>query len=99
MEVVVPNDYQKTCNAALEILTKEPVMQFERLKSLIDVSLLAGLDATLKWMLNAGILLRTRPMNPSIDPKIVGEQMGKPLFAIQNVDYRSDIMVITEGSD
>ena len=99
MEVVVPNDYQKTCNAALEILTKEPVMQFERLKSLIDVSLLAGLDATLKWMLNAGILLRTRPMNPSIDPKIVGEQMGKPLFAIQNVDYRSDIMVITKGSD
>lgn len=99
MEVVVPNDYQKTCNAALEILTKEPVMQFERLKSLLDVSLLAGLDATLKWMLNAGILLRTRPMNPSIDPKIVGEQMGKPLFAIQNVDYRSDIMVITKGSD
>lgn len=99
MEVVVPNNYQKTCNAALEILTKEPVMQFERLKSLIDVSLLAGLDATLKWMLNAGILLRTRPMNPSIDPKIVGEQMGKPLFAIQNVDYRSDIMVITKGSD
>jgi len=72
---------------------------FERLKSLIDVSLLAGLDATLKWMLNAGILLRTRPMNPSIDPKIVGEEMGKPLFAIQNVDYRSDIMVITKGSD
>ena len=99
MEVVVPNNYQKTCNAALEILTKEPAMQFERLKSLIDVSLLAGLDATLKWMLNAGILLRTRPMNPSIDPKIVGEEMGKPLFAIQNVDYRSDIMVITEGSD
>jgi glycosyltransferase involved in cell wall biosynthesis len=95
MEIIVPDDYQKTCHATLEILSREPVIQFQRLQSLINGSL-AGLDATLKWMLHAGLLLRTRPMNPSIDPGIVGEQMGKPLFTIQSVDYRADIIVIKE---
>lgn len=95
MEIIVPDDYQKTCYAALEILSKEPVIQFERLKSLINGSF-PGLEATLKWMLHAGILLRTRPMNPSINPGIVDEQMGKPLFRIQSVDYRTDIIVIKE---
>jgi len=73
MEIIVPDDYQKTCDAALEILSREPVIQFERLKSLINGSF-PGLDATLKWMLHAGILLRTRPTNPSIDPRIVGNR-------------------------
>jgi glycosyltransferase involved in cell wall biosynthesis len=94
MEVTVPADYQKTCQAILEILRKEPVIQFEHLKSSVDSSLHTSLDACLKWLLKAGILLRTRPMNPSINPKLIGDQMGKPLFTIQGVDYRTDAFVI-----
>lgn len=71
-------DYQKTCDAILEIVRRE-----ERLKSSVDSSPHTCFDASLKWMLDAGILLRTRPMNPSIDPKLIGEQMGKPVFSIQ----------------
>lgn len=96
MEVIVPVDYQKTCHAVLEIVRREPVIQFERLRSLIDGSMLSCLESTLKWMLNAGILLRTKRMNPAIDPRIIGEQMGRPLFLIQGVDYRTDVIVIKQ---
>jgi glycosyltransferase involved in cell wall biosynthesis len=95
-ELIVPVDYQKTCHAVLEILRKEPVMQFERLRNLVDGSLLSCLESTLKWMLEAGVLLRTKTTSPAIDPRMIGEQMGKPLFLIQGVDYRSDVIVIKQ---
>jgi len=96
MEVTVPADFQKTCQAILKILSREPVVQLKNLKSSIDTSLHPSLDAGLKWMVNAGILLRTRPMSPSIHPKLIGNQMGKPLFMIQGLDYRTDAFVIKQ---
>ena len=90
MEVSMPDDHQKTCQAILEILKREPVVQVKRLISLVTST---STEETLKWMLNAGILLRTRPMRPSIDPRLIGDQMSRPLFTIQNVDYRSDVYV------
>jgi glycosyltransferase involved in cell wall biosynthesis len=96
MEVSMPEDYQKTCHAILEIFKREPVVQLKRLISLLASPLVPSTDETLKWMLNAGILLRTRPMNPSLDPELIGDQMSRPLFTIQNVDYRSDVYVIKQ---
>ena len=90
MEVSMPDDHQKTCQAILEILKREPVVQVKRLISLVTST---STEETLKWMLNAGILLRTRPMSPSIDPRLIGDQMSRPLFTIENVDYRSDVYV------
>ena len=95
-EVTVPANYQETCHAILEVMRREPVVQLANLKSCVDSSLHTGFDAGLKWMLNAGILLRTRPMNSSIDPKLVGEQMSKPVFTIQAVDYRTDVFVVKQ---
>jgi len=96
MEVTVPANYHKACQATLEILSREPVVQLKHLKGSVDSSLHTSLDASLKWMLNAGILLRTRPMDPSIDPKLIGDQMGQPLFRIQGVDYRTDAFVVKQ---
>jgi len=90
----MPADYQNTCQAVLEILRKEPVIQLQRLRSLMNSSPAASLDETVRWMLNAGIVLRTRPMTPSIEPKLIDDLMGKPLFTIEEVDYRSDVLVI-----
>jgi hypothetical protein len=92
MEVSMPEDYQETCHAILEILAREPVVQLKRLISLVSSSL----EETLKWMLNVGIVLRTRPMNPSIDPELIGDQMSRPVFTIRSVDYRSDVYVIKQ---
>jgi len=47
-------------------------------------------------MLTAGILLRTRPMNPSLDPTLIGDKMSKPVFTIQTVDYKSDVFVFKQ---
>ena len=96
MEVSMPEDYQKACHAILEILKREPVVQLKRLLSLVSSPLAPSTEETLKWMLNAGILLRTMPMNPSIDPELIGDQMSRPLFTIQGVDYRSDVYVIKQ---
>jgi glycosyltransferase involved in cell wall biosynthesis len=96
MEVIVPAHYQKACEAILKILSREPVVQLENLKGSVDRSLHTSLDASLQWMLNAGILLRTRPMNPSIDPKLIGDQMGQPVFMIKGLDYRTDAFVIKQ---
>ena len=96
MEVSMPEDHHKTCQAILEIVKREPVVQLKRLINLVSSSLVSSTEEALKWMLNAGILLRTRPMNPSIDPGLIGDQMGRPLFTIQNVDYRSDVYVFKE---
>jgi len=96
LELIMPADYQKTCHAVMEILRKEPVIELQRLRSLMDSSLRASLDDSLRWMLNAGIALRTRPMTPSIDPKLIDDLMGRPLFAIEEVDYRSDVLVIKQ---
>jgi len=96
MELSMSEGYQESCQAILEILKREPVVQLKRLISLTTSPLLALTEETLKWMLNAGILLRTRPMNPSIDPELIGDQMSRPLFTIQNVDYRSDVYVIKQ---
>src|SRR5689334_12276927 len=96
MEVSMPEDYRKPCQAILEILKRDPVVQLKRLISLVTSSLMSSTEETLKWMLNAGILLRTRPMNPSIDPGLIGDQMSRPLFTIQSVDYRSDVYVFKQ---
>ena len=47
-------------------------------------------------MLTAGILLRTSPMNPSLDPTLIGDKMSKPVFTIQTMDYKSDVFVLKQ---
>ena len=91
----MPAAYQKTCQAILEVLKTEPVVQLKRLQSLMNSSHAATHD-TLTWMLTAGILLRTRPMNPSLDPALIGDKMSKPVFTIQTVDYKSDVFVLKQ---
>jgi hypothetical protein len=94
MEVSMPGNYQRTCHAILEIFKTEPVVQLKRLQSLMTRS--HATDDTLTWMLTAGILLRTRPMNPSLDPRLIGDKMSKPVFTIQTVDYESDVFVLKQ---
>jgi len=96
MEVSMPGDYQKSCHAILEILKTEPVVQLKRLQSLMTSSHAAVTNDTLTWMLTAGILLRTRPMNPSLDPALIGDKMSKPVFTIQTMDYKSDVYVLKQ---
>jgi hypothetical protein len=37
-------------------------------------------------------------MDNYIEPDMIGEQMGKPVFSIQPVDYTSDVVVVRKSS-
>jgi hypothetical protein len=104
IEITVPEEHRRYCEATLEIFRKEPVIRLERLETLLngnstnghsdDHHSSNGLHDTVKWMLTSGVLLRSKLIDESITPEIVGEQMGKPLFSIQNIDYKTDVIVI-----
>lgn len=94
VEITVPDAERKTCEAILEVLRKEPVIQLERLEHLVNAQARGSLQTTLKWMIDAGVVLRARKMDADIHPQVIEEQMGKPLFSIQSVDFTTDIIVI-----
>jgi len=101
--ITVPEEYLPYCGPALEIFRKEPVIQVQRLETLLRDSMNGsstnghsnnGLRETVKWLLSSGVLLRTKLIDESLTPDIVDERMGKPLFSIQNIDYKTDVIVI-----
>jgi len=87
IEIVVPEGNRQTCEAILEIMRKEPVISFGRLEKLIPESARHCMRSSLQWMLGMGVLLRTNPIDGSVDPENIGTQMSKPLFSIQRIDY------------
>jgi hypothetical protein len=97
LEFVVPEGNRETCEAILEVMRREPVVRLERLQELIPASAKSCVQMTLKWMLEKGILLRTRLMAAGLDPEMIGEQMGQPVFAIQAVDFTTDVIVIRQA--
>ncbi|HKR11864.1 MAG TPA: glycosyltransferase family 4 protein [Pyrinomonadaceae bacterium] len=95
VEIAIPEDMRRTCEAILEVMQKEPVIAFERLEKQIPEPARHCLQTTLRWMFDQGLVLRTNPIDGSIDPENAGEQMSKPLFSIKSVDFSStDVIVI-----
>jgi len=94
LEFVIPEAIHKQCEAMLDVLRNEPVVEVRRLEKLIGSRRDNGFQHTLEWMLDKGILLRTKTMNGYLDPDMIGEKMGKPVFSIQSVNFASDVIVI-----
>jgi glycosyltransferase involved in cell wall biosynthesis len=95
LDLVMPEAERESCVAALEILRKEPVIRVERMESLAQGVTRNSLQSSLRWMLDTGILLRTKTIDASIDPgAVVGEKMGRPVFSIRSVDFSTDVIVI-----
>ena len=98
LECVIPDENQKTGDAILAVLRNQPVISVESLQQLIPASLQSCLQSTLRWMLTKGILLRSKLMDAYIEPDMLGDRMGRPVFRIQSVDYTSDVVVIRKSS-
>lgn len=94
LEFLIPEANRKTGEAILAVLRKQPVISIESLQQLIPASVQSCFQSTLKWMLEKGILLRSRLMDGYIEPDMIGEQMGQPVFSIQPVDFATDVIVI-----
>jgi len=93
LEFEIPAVYQEQCKAVLEILRNEPVVELKRLEKLM-AGRANNLQTTLKWMLDKGILLRTKIMDAYLDPDMIGNKMGKPVFSIQSVNFATDVIAI-----
>ena len=98
LECVMPEENQKTGEAIFEVLRKQPVMSVEALQQLIPASVQSCFQSTVRWMLFKGILLRGKLMDTYIEPDMLGERMGQPVFSIQSVDYTADVVVVRKSS-
>jgi glycosyltransferase involved in cell wall biosynthesis len=96
LEIVLPEENREVYEAILEVLPKEPAIKLERLQDLIPDHAQPYLKDILKWMFEKGIVLRTKVMDAYIDPEMIGEQMGQPVFSIQPVQFATDVLVIKE---
>jgi len=94
IEFVIPKTIQEQCKALLEVMTNEPVIEVKHLEKLIAMREDNGFQNTLEWMLDKGILLRTKPMDGYLDPDMIGKKMGQPVFSIQSVNFATDVIVI-----
>jgi hypothetical protein len=79
------------------VLRKQPVISVESLQQLIPGPLQSCFQSTVKWMLEKGIVLRSRVMDASIEADMVGECMAQPVFSIQTVDFTTDVIVIRQS--
>jgi glycosyltransferase involved in cell wall biosynthesis len=94
LEFEMPGNNQEQIRAVLEVMKNEPVIEVKRLEKLIAVRGDNEFQTTVKWMLDKGILLRTKLMDTYLDPDMVGKKMGKPVFSIQRVNSATDVLVI-----
>jgi glycosyltransferase involved in cell wall biosynthesis len=92
-EVTPPNEHREAVRAALEVMRAEPVVTVGRLVR-THLREQAGARDALAWMLDTGLLLRSRPEPESVALRSVGAQMGQPLFSIQGVSHTADAIVI-----
>jgi glycosyltransferase involved in cell wall biosynthesis len=94
LEFEIPEASREECKAVLAVMRNEPVIEVKRLDKLIATRADNGFQTTLKWMLDKGILLRTKRMDAYLDPDMIGENMGKPVFSIHSVDFATDVIVV-----
>lgn len=93
LEIIAPDEFREAVAAALEVMKEEPVVTVGRLVRTHLREHSNALEA-LAWMLDAGLLLRSRPEPEAVALRSVGAQMGLPLFLIQSVSHTADAIVI-----
>lgn len=97
LEFAMPEANRQTGDAILGVLRTQPVISVESLQQLVPAALQSCFQSTVKWMLEKGIVLRSRVMDASIEADMVGDRMGQPVFSIQPVDFTTDVIVIRQS--
>jgi glycosyltransferase involved in cell wall biosynthesis len=91
LEVEVPANLMNPVRAILRVLRVEPAITAGRLlRERLDH---AGPAAeAVAWMLEAGLLLRTRGELGPLDPRRIGPQLARRLFTVQRIALTADIV-------
>jgi Glycosyl transferases group 1 len=93
LEFSIPEANRGMVEQTLEVLRKQPIIS---LKSLQETIPAPSLQPALQWLLEKGIVLRTKVMDAYLEPDMIGEQMGQSVFSIQPVDFATDVIVIRQ---
>jgi glycosyltransferase involved in cell wall biosynthesis len=97
LEFLIPDVYLKIGEAILAVLRQQPVISIQNLQQLLPAPVQSSFQSTLRWMLQKGIVIRTRLMDATIEPDMIGEQMGRPVFSITPVNFTTDVIVIRDA--
>jgi hypothetical protein len=91
--LAVPAAHLDAVRAILATLRERPAILAGELAAAAAVP---GASGALGWMLEAGVVLRTRPMPGWIEPAMVGPRLAEGAFSVQEVDRAAtDLTVYT----
>ena len=88
----VPERLREPVQAVLAVVREEPAITVERLSRAVAGH--AGAPDALAWMLDAGLLLRTAPVEGWIDPQRIDRRMSEPVFRIERLDRMSTDFIV-----
>ncbi|HEX6371055.1 MAG TPA: glycosyltransferase [Longimicrobium sp.] len=87
-----PDGDHDATRAVLAVMREEPAITVEQL--LARVGPVPQVEGALAWMLDAGLLLRTRPMAGWSKPGIVDRRLGQTMFSVQQVDRSATDLIV-----
>ncbi|HEX5869682.1 MAG TPA: glycosyltransferase [Longimicrobium sp.] len=90
-EVEVPDAHRAAVGAVLARMREEPALS---VAELADAVPLPDVPGALRWMLEAGLLLRTRPRTGWMEPGIVNRRVADPSFRVQQVDRAATDLLV-----
>jgi glycosyltransferase involved in cell wall biosynthesis len=88
-DVKVPAVHMDAFASILAVLRKEPAITVERLCERLAAGT-PGAPDTLGWMLQMGVVLRTRPVDGWLPPETIDGRLSEPFFRIERVDATVD---------
>ena len=81
----VPEEYRDAFGAVLPVLREAPAITVERLGRAVPAGV-PNLPEALGWMLSAGLLLRSQPVDGWVAPEEIDSRLSEPLFRIERLD-------------
>jgi hypothetical protein len=89
----VPPAYLENVRAIFTAMREEPAITVDKLTR-VRLATLADDSAALRWMLEMGLVLRTRPVPGWIEPETVDRRVSEVLFSVQYVDREATDLVV-----
>ena len=91
--VEVPEAHRPAVHAILAVMRDEPALTAERLTG-ARLEGVPGVPDALRWMFDAGLVLRTRHVPGWIDPADVDGRLGEVLFSVQPIDRAATDLIV-----
>lgn len=91
IEVEVPAEHQDEVQAILTLMREQPAISVGELTGALPMP---GVPAALTWMLEAGLVLRTRPRPGWMEPGVVDRRLSETAFSIQTIDRAATDLLV-----